>query len=46
MKALQDAELARRAAMAIVERGETTLAAYGKVIAPPVSSATLLNRRG
>ena len=46
MKALADAELARRAAVASLERGETTLAAYRKVIAPPVSSATLLNRRG
>jgi len=46
MKALADADLARRAAVASLERGENTLAAYRKVIAPPVSSATLLNRRG
>ena len=46
MKALSDAELARKAVVASLERGETTLAAYRKVIAPPVSSATLLNRRG
>jgi hypothetical protein len=46
MKALANAELARRAAVASLERGETTLAAYRKVIAPPVSSATLLDRRG
>jgi hypothetical protein len=46
MKALADAELARRAAVASLERGETTLAAYRKVIAPPVSSPTLVDRRG
>ena len=46
MKALSDADLARKAVVASLERGETTLAAYRKVIAPPVSSATLLNRRG
>jgi hypothetical protein len=46
LKALADAELARRAAVASLERGEETLAAYRKVIAPPLSSATLLDRRG
>jgi hypothetical protein len=46
MKALADAELARRAAMASLERGETTLAAYRKVITPPVPPATLLDRVG
>jgi hypothetical protein len=46
MKALGDAELARRAALASLERGETTLAAYRRVIAPPVSSAALVDRRG
>jgi hypothetical protein len=46
MKALADADLARKAAIASLERGETTLAAYRKVIAPPVSSASLVNRRG
>jgi hypothetical protein len=46
LKALSDAEMARRAAVASLERGETTLAAYRKVLAPPVASATLVNRRG
>jgi hypothetical protein len=46
MKSLADAELARRAAVSSLERGETTLAAYRKVIAPPVSGATLVDRRG
>ena len=46
MRALADAELARKAAVSSLERGETTLAAYRKVIAPPVLSAALLDRRG
>jgi ATP:corrinoid adenosyltransferase len=46
MKVLSDAELARRAAMASLDRGETTLAAYRKVLTPPVASAALVNRRG
>lgn len=46
MKSLSNAELARRAALASLERGETTLAAYRKVLVPPVSSAGLVNRRG
>jgi hypothetical protein len=43
--ALADAELARRSAVASLERGETTLAAYRRVLAPPVTSA-LVDRRG
>jgi hypothetical protein len=46
LSALADAELARRSAVASLERGETTLAAYRRVLAPPIASATLLNRRG
>ena len=46
LAALADAELARRSAVAGIERGETTLAAYRRVLAPPVASAGLLNRRG
>jgi hypothetical protein len=46
LSALADAELARRSAVASLERGETTLAAYRRVLAPPVISATLVNRRG
>jgi hypothetical protein len=46
LSALADAELARRTAVASLERGETTLAAYRRVLAPPVASATLVNRRG
>jgi len=46
ISALADAELARRSAMASLERGETTLAAYRRVLSPPVSSARLLDKLG
>ena len=46
LSALADAELARRSAVASLERGESTLACYRRVLAPPVASATLVNRRG
>ena len=46
LTALADAEVARRSAVASLERGESTLAAYRRVLAPPVSSATLVDRRG
>ena len=39
MKMLSDADLARRAALASLDRGETTLAAYRKVLAPAVASS-------
>ncbi len=46
LSALADAELARRSAVASLERGEATLACYRRVLAPPVAHATLVNRRG
>jgi hypothetical protein len=46
MKALANAELARRAALASLERGEITLAAYRRVLAPPASNANLVDSRG
>lgn len=46
MQALADAEMARRAAVASLERGESTLAAYRRVLTPPLSHATLVDRRG
>ncbi len=46
MRALADAELARKAAMVGIETGETTLAAYRRVLSPPVGSASVLNLRG
>lgn len=45
MKALADAELARRAALASLEKGETTLAAYRKVLRP-TDGASLLDVSG
>jgi hypothetical protein len=46
LRALEEAERARRAAAAATEIGETTLQAYRRVIAPAASNATLVNRRG
>lgn len=46
LDALQEAELARRTAAQALEQGESTLAAYRRVVSPSVSSPTLLNRRG
>lgn len=43
---LANAELARRSAVAGLERGETTLAAYRRVLAPPVASAKLVDKLG
>ena len=44
--ALADAELARRSAVAGLDRGESTLAAYRRVLAPPLNSPTLVDKRG
>lgn len=46
MQSLADAELARRAAVASLEQGETTLAAYRRVLTPPLGHASLVDRRG
>lgn len=46
LRALRDAEAARRAAAQAIEKGETTLAAYRRVIAPPLASAAIVDRRG
>lgn len=46
MQSLADAELARRAAVASLEQGETTLAAYRRVLTPSLAHASLLDRRG
>ena len=46
MEALREAEEARRFAAKSVEQGESTLAAYRRVIAPPLTGATLVNKRG
>ena len=44
--ALRQAERARRAAAESLERSESTLAAYRRVVLPEVAAATLVNRRG
>lgn len=46
MRALADAEVAHRAARANLECGEATLAAYRRVLTPPVGSASLLDVHG
>jgi hypothetical protein len=44
--ALQRAEIARRFAARTIEQGESTLAAYRRVVAPSSGSAALMNRKG
>jgi hypothetical protein len=46
MAALHEAEHARRAAAEVMERGESTLQAYRRVVAPAASNASLVDRRG
>jgi hypothetical protein len=46
LTALRQAELARRFTADSLEKGESTLAAYRRVVMPSVASATLVNRRG
>ena len=46
MEALREAEEARRFSAKSVEQGESTLAAYRRVVSPPLTGATLVNRRG
>lgn len=46
MAALEEAELARRSAALAMEKGETTLQAYRRVIAPATVNAALFNKRG
>jgi hypothetical protein len=46
LEALRAAELARRSAATSVERGEATLAAYRRVVAPHHDGARIVNRRG
>jgi hypothetical protein len=44
--ALREAELVRRAAADALERSESTLAAYRRVVMPGAAAATLVNRKG
>lgn len=46
VQSLRDAEIARRFAAETIEKGETTLAAYRRVIAPRPPSAALVDRHG
>jgi hypothetical protein len=46
LASLREAELARRFAAESLGKSETTLAAYRRVVTPPLANATLLNRRG
>ncbi len=46
LDALRDAEMARRFAAQTIEAGETTLAAYRRVVAPPPTHAALIDERG
>ena len=46
MQALKNAEQARHIAAQTLEQGESTLAAYRRVVSPGLASATLVNRRG
>lgn len=46
LTALQEAEVARRLAAESIEKGESTLAAYRRVVMPSLAHATLVNRRG
>lgn len=46
IEALKEAEQARRVAAQALEQGESTLAAYRRVVSPDLTPATLVNRRG
>lgn len=46
LDALKEAELARRFAAQSLGQGESTLAAYRRVVAPPVGGPNLVNRKG
>lgn len=46
MAALREAESARRLAAESIEKGESTLAAYRRVVMPTLANATLVNRKG
>jgi hypothetical protein len=43
---LREAELARGLVAESLGKSETTLAAYRRVVTPPLANATLVNRRG
>ena len=46
LDALKEAELARRFTAHAIGQGENTLAAYRRVVAPPLGGPNLVNRKG
>jgi hypothetical protein len=46
LEALKEAELARRFAAQSLGQGESTLAGYRRVVAPPLGGPNLVNRKG
>lgn len=46
LEALAEAEVARRAVVASLDRGETTLQAYRRALSPPVDGAVLMDKKG
>jgi hypothetical protein len=46
LDALKEAEVARSFIARTLEQGESTLAAYRRVVAPPFAGATLVDRKG
>jgi uncharacterized protein YhaN len=46
LQALKDAELTRRFTAQAIDKGESTLAAYRRVLTPKLAQATLVNRKG
>lgn len=46
LEALKEAEQARRFAAQAIDQTQNTLAAYRRVVAPPLSGASLVNRKG
>jgi hypothetical protein len=46
VRALQDAEVSRRLASQTIGAAGSTLAAYRRVVAPPLTGAGLVNRHG
>jgi hypothetical protein len=46
LQSLREAELARKFAAESLEKGETMLAGYRRVVTPSLENATLVNRRG
>jgi hypothetical protein len=46
LDALKEAELARRFASQALGQGESTLAAYRRVVSPPISGPNLVSRKG